>query len=134
MHNVTGSREVYLKPPVGVKNGKGSAFCLELFVHEDKVRAEVLSCNQSQAPECVSSSIMSGHARMIPMTVMRNLSATSLIHSKREKQNLGAKKVVATPPNAQKVNPFLLPDIMLNDLTHGVVRESCHHVAKQLCA
>jgi len=35
--NVVGMKEVYLKPPPGVKNGKGSAFCLELFVHEDIV-------------------------------------------------------------------------------------------------
>jgi hypothetical protein len=36
--NVTGIKEVYLKPPPGVKNAKGSAFCLELFIHEDIVR------------------------------------------------------------------------------------------------
>jgi hypothetical protein len=35
--NVTGMKEVYLKPPPGVKNARGSAFCLELFVHEDIV-------------------------------------------------------------------------------------------------
>lgn len=35
--NVTGIKEVYLKPPPGVKNAKGSAFCLELFIHEDIV-------------------------------------------------------------------------------------------------
>jgi hypothetical protein len=36
-HNVAGAKEVFLKPPVGVKNAKGSSFCLELFVHEDRV-------------------------------------------------------------------------------------------------
>jgi len=40
--NVTGMKEVYLKPPPGVKNAKGSAFCLELFIHEDIV--SFLSC------------------------------------------------------------------------------------------
>lgn len=35
--NVTGTKEIYLKPPPGVKNGKGSSFCLELFIHEDVV-------------------------------------------------------------------------------------------------
>jgi len=37
MVNVTGMKEVYLKPPPGVKNAKGSTFCLELFIHEDIV-------------------------------------------------------------------------------------------------
>jgi len=36
--NVTGMKEFYLKPPPGVRNAKGSAFCLELFIHEDLVR------------------------------------------------------------------------------------------------
>lgn len=36
-HNIVGSREVYLQPPVGVKGSKGSSFCLELFIHEDRV-------------------------------------------------------------------------------------------------
>ena len=36
--NVTSMKEVYLKPPLGVRNAKGSAFCLELFIHEDLVR------------------------------------------------------------------------------------------------
>ena len=40
--NVAGMKEVYLKPPPGVKNAKGSAFCLELFIHEDIV--SFLSC------------------------------------------------------------------------------------------
>jgi hypothetical protein len=35
--NVAGMKEVYLKPPPGVKNARGSAFCLELFIHEDIV-------------------------------------------------------------------------------------------------
>jgi len=35
--NIAGMKEVYLKPPPGVKNAKGSAFCLELFIHEDIV-------------------------------------------------------------------------------------------------
>jgi hypothetical protein len=38
LFNIVGIKEVYLKPPPGVKNAKGSAFCLELFVHEDIVR------------------------------------------------------------------------------------------------
>lgn len=38
-HNNAGSREVYLKPPVGVKSVKGSSFCLEIFIHEDRVSA-----------------------------------------------------------------------------------------------
>jgi hypothetical protein len=37
LHNKPGLREVYLKPPAGVKGAKGSAFCLELFIHEDMV-------------------------------------------------------------------------------------------------
>src|ERR1700683_874653 len=37
MFNVVGMKEVYLKPPPGVKNARGSAFCLELFIHEDIV-------------------------------------------------------------------------------------------------
>jgi hypothetical protein len=37
MFNVVGTKEVYLRPPSGVKNAKGSAFCLELFIHEDIV-------------------------------------------------------------------------------------------------
>ena len=36
-HNVVGSREAYLKNPVGVRGAKGGAFSLELFVHEDRV-------------------------------------------------------------------------------------------------
>jgi len=36
-HNIAGAKEVYLKTPVGIKNGKGSTFMLELFIHEDKV-------------------------------------------------------------------------------------------------
>lgn len=35
--NVAGLKEVYLKPPPGIKNAKGSAFCLELFIHKDIV-------------------------------------------------------------------------------------------------
>jgi hypothetical protein len=38
LFNVTGTKEIYLKAPPGVKNGsKGSSFCLELFIHEDIV-------------------------------------------------------------------------------------------------
>ena len=37
LFNIVGIKEVYLKPPLGVKNAKGSAFCLELFVHKDIV-------------------------------------------------------------------------------------------------
>jgi hypothetical protein len=37
MFNVARIKEVYLKPPLGVKNVKGSAFCLKLFIHEDIV-------------------------------------------------------------------------------------------------
>jgi hypothetical protein len=44
--NVAGMKEVYLKPPPGVKNAKGSAFCLELFIHEDMV--SLLSSHESQ--------------------------------------------------------------------------------------
>lgn len=40
-HNIAGSREVYLKPPVGVKGSKGSSFCLELFIHEDRVSTTI---------------------------------------------------------------------------------------------
>jgi len=40
--NVSGMKAVYLKPPPGVKNAKGLAFCLELFIHEDIV--SFLSC------------------------------------------------------------------------------------------
>ena len=36
-HNVAGAKEVYLKTPTGIKNGKGSMFSLELFIHEDRV-------------------------------------------------------------------------------------------------
>lgn len=39
-HNIAGSREVYLKPPVGVKGSKAcSSFCLEIFIHEERVSA-----------------------------------------------------------------------------------------------
>ena len=38
LFNITGTKEIYLKPLLGVKNGsKGSSFCLELFIHEDVV-------------------------------------------------------------------------------------------------
>jgi hypothetical protein len=38
LFNITGTKEIYLKVPPGVKNGsKGSSFCLELFIHEDIV-------------------------------------------------------------------------------------------------
>jgi hypothetical protein len=35
--NVAGLKEVYLKPPPGVKNARGSAFCLKLFIHKDAI-------------------------------------------------------------------------------------------------
>lgn len=36
-YNVVGSREAFLKNPVGMKGAKGGAFTLELFIHEDRV-------------------------------------------------------------------------------------------------
>ena len=40
--NIAGTKEVYLKVPTGVKNGKGSTFMLELFIHEDMVNFNII--------------------------------------------------------------------------------------------
>jgi hypothetical protein len=40
--NVVGPKEVYLKVPAGIKNGKGSTFMLELFIHGDMVYVDII--------------------------------------------------------------------------------------------
>ena len=42
LFNVAGTKEIYLKTPPGIKNSKGSSFCLELFIHEDMVSIHFL--------------------------------------------------------------------------------------------